>query len=179
MLRNRIKGRQLHFHNSSVTASVGTAELLRLQRKELQDLCSRLSAATAIALNDLQCFPLRKTIEESSNDGRSCKLLIFFERSSEIGLNQHLHVGFSLALEDHNNGNPIYTLKSCSSLANIELSLREFDISEKLISGEANEVINHSLLEAFFLRCLEEAYRQLDKFGGEIASSQVVLHTIK
>ncbi|WP_198120340.1 serine/threonine protein kinase [Massilia rhizosphaerae] len=179
ILRNRIKGRQLHFNDTSVTASIGAAELLRLQRKELQDLCSRLGAAIAIALNDLQCFPLRKSLEESSYDGCSCRLLIFFEKSSEIGLHQHLHVGFSLTLEDQNNGKPIYTLKACSSLAKDELSLHQFDISKKLITGDANEVINHSLLEAFFLKCLEAAYQQLDKSGSEIESSQVVLDTIK
>lgn len=179
LLRNRIRGRQLHFHASPNTTSIGTAELLRLQRKELQDLCNRLSAAIAIALNDLQCFPLRKSVEESSSDGLSCRLLIFFEISREIGLHQHLHVGFSLSLEDQNNGKPIYTLKACSSLAKNELTLEELDISQKVVTGDANEVINHSLLEAFFLKCLEAAYQQLDKFGYEIAGSQIVLDTIK
>lgn len=176
VLRSRIKVRQKHFHDSSTNIGLGNAERLRLQKKELQDLCNRIGAAIAITLNDLDCFPLRKTVEETSFEGRIFKLLTFFETDNELGLPLHLHVAFEMMLEDHNNGNPIYSLKAGAYLSSLELTFNQISMDKRLVIGETNEVADQSIFSGYFLKCLEAAYQYTEIHGHASKTDNVALN---
>jgi serine/threonine protein kinase len=174
-MRLRIKERQRHFNDLAQTASIGAAELLRLQKRNIQDLCSRLSAAIGIVLNDLNFFPLRKIVETSSPDGSVYMLLVHFEQSAESGIYANLHVAFKLILVDANLDNPIYQVSSCALLSNVERAVEEVECSDKLRLGEGDEVVDQTILKKYFLSCLEAAYQYGESSGTKLKIDPTIL----
>lgn len=171
--RERIKQRQKYFQASAHAVTVPAADVRRLVKQALDDLCNRFESRVATLMNDLQCFPLRSTKSEKDVDTKRSTTCVNFEADEDMGLPYRLTLMFEISIIDENQGGTIYEAAASAVLSVDELRSNQLRPTTRFFVGEAQELLDSSALEKQFLDAIEAAYRAQER--GEHPSADCVL----
>lgn len=160
--RERIKQKQKYYQANVPNASLPAADLRRLSKQALDDLCNRVESRVAALMNDLQCFPLRKTKSHKNVDEQLANTCIHFEKDNDTGLPHHLTLMFESRLIDLNNGSPIFATGVAATLSESEITSESLQPAKHCYTGEAQVLLDNHF-EQYFLSALEEAYKYQDQ----------------
>ncbi|RYX91909.1 MAG: hypothetical protein EOO28_24230 [Comamonadaceae bacterium] len=157
-----IKARQKYARELSLTTKLFANEEQRILNAQFKDFCNRLETAVSIALNTLNCFPLRSIRLTSETGTLSCSLLLDFEKDIYLGLPTHLSVELKVALIDSNSGTPIYIATTSSQLSPNLPADHSMIEREPLTAGSVEDLLSSSAIESRLAQILSLAYAAID-----------------